>query len=112
MLELACILKNVYAIGFGIALAKGENYAAHKLIKYFREYASLGIKDAYRADAIVSCYSDKSRNKTFGKAFAKGEKYDEATVEGLNTAKVIEKHNLFKSCPHLRKITKTITTTG
>jgi glycerol-3-phosphate dehydrogenase len=98
-----------------MALNKGENYAMHKLIKYLREYKTLGIKDSYRADLLVSCYSDKSRNKTFGKTFAKGEKYDDfspaslgKTVEGLYTAQVIEKHNLFKSCPELRKITKKI----
>jgi len=108
-LELACILKNVYAIGFGIALHQGENYAAHELIKYLNEYKKLWVKESYRADLLVCCFSDKSRNKIFGQHFAKGKKHDERTVEGLYTAQVIEKHNLFKSAKELRKITKKIT---
>lgn len=107
-LEIACILKNVYAIGFGLALKKGENFAAHELSQYLLEYKSLGIPESYWADLLVSCYSDKSRNKTFGKKFSLEEQYDEKTIEGLNTAKIIEKHNLWAELKKLRGITKTI----
>jgi len=112
-LELACVLKNTYAIGFGIALQQGENYAAHELTKYLNEYKKLWIKENYRADLLVCCFSDKSRNKIFWQNFTKGKKstslIKEKTIEWLYTAQVIEKQNLFKGCKELRKITKTIT---
>ncbi len=107
-LELACILKNVYAIGFGLALKQGENFASHELSSYLEEYKKLGIMEKYWADLLVSCYSDKSRNKTFGRKFSADEQYDEKTIEGLNTAKIIEKYNLFPDLPKLREITKAI----
>ena len=107
-LELACVLKNVYAIGFGLALAQGQNFAAAELAGHLAEYQLLGITEKHWADLLVSCYSDKSRNKTFGLKFSANERYDERTIEGLNTARIIEKYNLFENLPRLRKITSTI----
>jgi len=107
-LELACILKNVYAVGFGSALNQGENFASHELAQYLIEYKKLGIAEKYWADLLVTCYSDKSRNKTFGRKFSAQEQYDEKTIEGLNTAKIIEKHDLFSDLEKLRAITRNI----
>lgn len=107
-LELACVLKNVYAMGFGIALKEWENYAAHKLVDYLNEYKKLWIKEEYWADLFVSSYSDKSRNKMYGKDFVDHKDNIEKTVEWLNTAKIIKKYNLFKDCEEIRKIIEQI----
>jgi len=118
--EYSSSLKNVYAIGAG--LLSGFGYENNSLASYitnaFNEQNELikavggknDINAATLGDLILTCYSNLSRNKTFGEKYAKGEVVDmqASTIEGLATIEVaveIADKNKLKT-PILRGIQK------
>lgn len=82
--EYACVLKNIIAIGTGIAhgLRYGDNFQAAFVSNAIQEIKrfvdtvhpiSRDIKDsAYLGDLMVTVYSQFSRNRTFGTMIGKG----------------------------------------
>jgi glycerol-3-phosphate dehydrogenase (NAD(P)+) len=84
--QYAAVLKNVYAIGTGIAhgLGYGDNFqsvlianAAGEMKKFLRSIAAGSEKVNYAAsvylgDLLVTCYSLYSRNRSFGNMVGKG----------------------------------------
>lgn len=89
-LETSSILKNVYAIGFAMAMEQfGVNVAAKELLKYQAEMKKGGCE--HFEDLIATCFSSKSRNYQFGISLITGEKIDDdIVVEGFETAKVMK----------------------
>lgn len=105
--ELAGVLKNIYAIIGGIASGLGVGYNSKGLLitralAEMRRFAvSYGahvetfIGLAGNGDLIVTCLSPESRNFRFGVLLGQGHETKDAvkeigqTVEGLNTLKVI-----------------------
>jgi glycerol-3-phosphate dehydrogenase (NAD(P)+) len=91
--EIAGALKNVIAIGAGIAagLGYGDNTKAALITRGLAELARLGIALggdpltfsglAGMGDLVATCTSDKSRNRTVGVALAQGRKLDEIVAE-------------------------------
>ncbi len=83
--EHAAALKNIYAIAVGIChnLGYGDNYLAvlvtcafHEM-KFFLNHSHpdkdrLTTTSAYLGDLMVTCYSQFSRNRTFGAMIGKG----------------------------------------
>lgn len=109
-LELISVLKNVYAIGFNYVLEQeGINTAAVDFIAYLQEISIRGQEGGY-ADLLATCFSPKSRNARVGKALAQGKipKLRGQIAEGLDTAWIIETHNLYRERPLLREITSRI----
>lgn len=83
--EYAAILKNIYAVAAGVchALGYGDNFMAVLITNSFHEmrdflHASHPDKNrhtstsAYLGDLLVTCYSQFSRNRTFGSMIGKG----------------------------------------
>ena len=84
--QYAAVLKNVYAIGTGIAhgLGYGDNFqsvlvanAAGEMKKFLRSTVAGSEKVNYAAsvylgDLLVTCYSLYSRNRSFGNMIGKG----------------------------------------
>ncbi|HVI48335.1 MAG TPA: NAD(P)H-dependent glycerol-3-phosphate dehydrogenase [Chitinophaga sp.] len=92
--QLAAVLKNIYALGAGIAHGQeyGDNFLSVFITNCFREMqAFLEQYEAYKAnvqgmpaivhnysasaylgDLLVTCYSLHSRNRTFGNMIGKG----------------------------------------
>lgn len=91
--EYAAVLKNIYAIGAGIAhgLGYGDNFHAVYTGAALREMESFlealhethrDVKDAaYLGDLLVTCYSQFSRNRTFGNMLGKGYSVKSAQLE-------------------------------
>ncbi|HEX2935137.1 MAG TPA: NAD(P)H-dependent glycerol-3-phosphate dehydrogenase, partial [Bacteroidales bacterium] len=83
-IEYAAVLKNIIALATGIChgLGYGDNFLAvlisngYKEIKRFLDltYASKRktSNSAYMGDLLVTCYSQFSRNRTFGTMIGKG----------------------------------------
>jgi glycerol-3-phosphate dehydrogenase (NAD(P)+) len=114
--QYAAVLKNVYAIGTGIAhgLGYGDNFqsvfvanAAGEMKKFLRaaNTSSTGINysaSVYLGDLLVTCYSLFSRNRSFGNMIGKGYSVEAAKLamqmvaEGYPAAKSI--HELSISC--------------
>ncbi|MFM7222749.1 MAG: NAD(P)H-dependent glycerol-3-phosphate dehydrogenase [Bacteroidota bacterium] len=84
--QLAAVLKNVYALGAGIAhgLGYGDNFqsvlvanAAGEMNRFLSEWnrsnTSYAYTDSvYLGDLLVTCYSLYSRNRSFGTMIGKG----------------------------------------
>ena len=83
--EFAAVLKNVYAVGAGIchSLSYGDNFMSVFITNCFnemREFLHASHPDssrvtstsAYLGDLLVTCYSQYSRNRTFGSMVGKG----------------------------------------
>jgi glycerol-3-phosphate dehydrogenase (NAD(P)+) len=117
--QYAAILKNIYAVGAGIAhgLEYGDNFLSvyiancgHEMALFVRKlmwdendttqqdlvnYAS----SVYLGDLLVTCYSLYSRNRTFGNMIGKGYSVKAAQLEmnmiaeGYNACKCIYKCN-------------------
>lgn len=87
--QYAAVLKNIYAIGAGIAsgLGYGDNFLSvyttncyNEMHHFLTEHAVCKeivcqqnyITSAYLGDLLVTCYSTHSRNRTFGTLVGKG----------------------------------------
>lgn len=91
--EYAAVLKNIYAIGAGIAhgLGYGDNFQAVYVGAALREMEQFvdaihethrDVKNAaYLGDLLVTCYSQFSRNRTFGTMLGKGYSVSSAQLE-------------------------------
>ncbi len=97
--QFAAVLKNIYAIGAGIAraLGYGDNFVSVYITNCYREmYKFLEAHfekvhpsnehpdfhtSAYLGDLLVTCYSLHSRNRTFGTMIGKGYTVKAAILE-------------------------------
>lgn len=92
--EYAAVLKNIYAVAAGIchALGYGDNFMAVLITSAFHEMRDFlhashpdptrkTSKSAYLGDLLVTCYSQFSRNRTFGSMIGKGYSVQSALVE-------------------------------
>ncbi len=97
--QFAAVLKNIYAVGAGIARALdyGDNFLSVYITNCYREmYHFLDAHftkvhpsserpdfhtSAYLGDLLVTCYSLHSRNRTFGTMIGKGYSVKAATLE-------------------------------
>lgn len=97
--QLAAVLKNIYALGAGIAhgLEYGDNFLSVYITNCFREmqqfletygqeHTDAGSEhnynaSAYLGDLLVTCYSLHSRNRTFGNMIGKGYSVKAAQLE-------------------------------
>jgi glycerol-3-phosphate dehydrogenase (NAD(P)+) len=85
--QYAAILKNIYAVGIGIAngLGYGDNFqsvfvanAAGEMTRFLSAISGDGDKQVdysasvYLGDLLVTCYSLFSRNRSFGNMIGKG----------------------------------------
>ena len=105
--EMAGALKNVYAIavGMGYSLGIGENTRAMVIARALREMSKLGEamgghRDTFAGlagmgDLIVTCTSQRSRNRHVGEQLGSGKTIDEIiasmnqVAEGVKAASVI-----------------------
>jgi len=105
--QYAAILKNIYALGAGIAhgLEYGDNFLSVLIANCADEMAGflrkVGIRhinytaSVYLGDLLVTCYSLYSRNRTFGNMIGKGYSVKAARLElnmvaeGYNASKCI-----------------------
>lgn len=96
--QYAAVLKNIYAVGAGIAhgLGYGDNFISVYITNCYREmYQFLKFHfrliseekrpdfhtSAYLGDLLVTCYSPHSRNRTFGAMLGKGYSVHAANTE-------------------------------
>lgn len=92
--QYAAVLKNIYALGAGIAhgLDYGDNFLSVYItncfseMQQFLEAASPDVRhhyntSAYLGDLLVTCYSLHSRNRTFGNFIGKGYSVSAAKLE-------------------------------
>lgn len=97
--QYAAVLKNIYAIGAGIARALdyGDNFLSVYITNCYREMYSFLCEhfnkvhpstdkpdfhtSAYLGDLLVTCYSLHSRNRTFGTMIGKGYTVKAAILE-------------------------------
>jgi glycerol-3-phosphate dehydrogenase (NAD(P)+) len=107
--QFAAILKNIYALGAGIAhgLEYGDNFLSVLIANCADEMAGFlkmvgksanYAASVYLGDLLVTCYSLYSRNRTFGNMIGKGYSVKAAQLE-LNM--VAEGYNASK-CIYLR----------
>jgi len=105
--EMAGVLKNVYAIavGMGYSLGIGENTRAAVMTRAVAEMSKLGVamggnRDTFAGlagmgDLIVTCTSQRSRNRHVGEQLGSGKSIDEIiaamnqVAEGVKAASVI-----------------------
>ena len=105
--QFAAILKNIYALGAGIAhgLEYGDNFLSVLIANCADEMAGFLQKagtpranysaSVYLGDLLVTCYSLYSRNRTFGNMIGKGYSVKSAQLElnmvaeGYNASKCI-----------------------
>lgn len=107
----AVILKNVYAIMFGVAdgLKLGDNMRGHLMVKAMSELSS--IVQTFGADAdtpfgysgmgdlLTTATSENSHHHELGRRLAVGELTD-ISGEGVHTLQMVEKYKLFDSAAY------------
>jgi glycerol-3-phosphate dehydrogenase (NAD(P)+) len=116
--QYAAVLKNIYAIGAGMAhaLDYGDNFLSVYITACYREmwrflnehFIKIHPSDdkpdfhtsAYLGDLLVTCYSLHSRNRTFGAMIGKGYSVKAATLE-MNM--VAEGYNAARGMQHIAK---------
>ncbi len=112
--QYAAVLKNIYALGTGIAggLGYGDNFqsvlvanAAGEMKKFLQAIRGNGIDtinhaaSVYLGDLLVTCYSLFSRNRTFGNMIGKGYRVEAAQLsmkmvaEGYPASKCVHEIN-------------------
>jgi glycerol-3-phosphate dehydrogenase (NAD(P)+) len=92
--EYAAVLKNVYAVAAGIChgLSYGDNFMSVFITNCFNEMreflrashpdkSRVTSKSAYLGDLLVTCYSQYSRNRTFGNMIGRGISVQTARLE-------------------------------
>ncbi len=92
--EYAAVLKNIYAVAAGVchSLSYGDNFMAVLITSAFHEMRDFlhashpdrtrrTSKSAYLGDLLVTCYSQFSRNRTFGSMIGKGYSVKSANME-------------------------------
>lgn len=92
--EYSAALKNIYALGTGICrgLGYGDNFTAVLISNAFNELKCflnathpdkdrITSKSAYIGDLLVTCYSQFSRNRRFGRMIGKGHSVASAQLE-------------------------------
>ncbi len=97
--QYAAVMKNIYAVGAGIAhgLGYGDNFLSVYITNCYRELSLFlhhhfiennpeeKLPDfhtsAYLGDLLVTCYSMHSRNRTFGTFLGKGYRISDAKLE-------------------------------
>jgi len=107
--QIAATLKNILAIYVGMleGMGLGENAKAYVISKGLPEIMDFGYilganKDTFCSiagigDIITTCYSEKSRNRTFGEQIGKGMKMEQIlsnmpnVVEGVLALKNVQK---------------------
>jgi glycerol-3-phosphate dehydrogenase (NAD(P)+) len=126
--EMAGALKNVYAIavGMGYSLGIGENTRALVMARAVAEMSRLGVamggkRDTFAGlagmgDLIVTCTSQRSRNRHVGEQLGQGKTIDEIiasmnqVAEGVKAASVImefaDKHGL--NMPIAREVDRVV----
>lgn len=107
-LEVASILKNVYAIGFNyLREREGINSACMALTHYLDELPEVR---AGWADLFATCMAKTSRNAQAGRLLAKrrAPELKAQSIEGIHTAAVIEYHDLYRDLWNLRNLTELI----
>jgi glycerol-3-phosphate dehydrogenase (NAD(P)+) len=123
--QYAAVLKNVYALGTGIAhgLGYGDNFqsvlianAAGEMKKFLQSISPNALVDyaasVYLGDLLVTCYSLFSRNRAFGNMIGKGYSVEAAKLsmqmvaEGYPAAKSMKEvnENLYNSMPIARTV--------
>lgn len=106
------ILKNVYAIMFGVAdeLKLGDNMRGHLMVAAIAELS--GIVQAFGGqahtpysyaglgDLMTTATSEDSHHHALGRQLVRGERSD-ISGEGVHTLQMVEKYHLFEwhSCP-------------
>jgi glycerol-3-phosphate dehydrogenase (NAD(P)+) len=100
-LELASLLKNIFAIASGIISASldSDNSQAAFFTRAFQElvflldYFGSSLETAHTAaalgDLVLTSYSNQSRNFSFGKALVLGTRDDKATLEGVRALETL-----------------------
>jgi len=115
--QYAAVLKNIYALGAGIAhgLEYGDNFlsvyianSANEMVSFLRKINKEEERETippnyaasvYLGDLLVTCYSLYSRNRTFGNMIGKGYSVKSAQLElnmvaeGYNASKCIYQMN-------------------
>lgn len=113
--QYAAILKNIYALGAGIAhgLEYGDNFlsvyianSANEMVGFLKKLPQTSqsgtinyAASVYLGDLLVTCYSLFSRNRTFGNMIGKGYSVQAAQLEmnmvaeGYNASKCMHRIN-------------------
>jgi glycerol-3-phosphate dehydrogenase (NAD(P)+) len=115
--QYAAILKNIYALGAGIAsgLGYGDNFLSvyntncfAEMQGFMKKYAKVNqhlnsphhyTTSAYMGDLLVTSYSEHSRNRRFGATIGKGKTVEEAkqslnmVAEGYYATKCVHEIN-------------------
>src|SRR5690606_38614943 len=97
--QYAAVLKNIYAIGAGMAhgMGYGDNFLSVYITNCYRELFTFSLQQfnklhpgteqpdfltsPYLGDLLVTCYSLHSRNRAFGTLLGKGYTIQAATTE-------------------------------
>lgn len=125
VVEFAAVLKNIYAVGMGLAqgLQYGDNFQAVLAANAWRE-AELFLNQTFPdspinlndssclGDLLVTCYSPHSRNRNFGILMAQGKNVDQIktevnmVAEGYYAVQSFESryHHAFENMPICRTV--------
>jgi glycerol-3-phosphate dehydrogenase (NAD(P)+) len=105
--QIGAALKNILAISIGMldGMGQGENAKSYVITKGLQEIIKLGLAFGAKeetfyglagiGDIITTCFSEKSRNRTFGQHIGEGKTMDQAlsemnnVVEGLYALKAL-----------------------